>query len=314
MSLISKDLKAVGIYILTTFLIAFALGLGIYLAGGLRSWVALPSLIGVMFTPLIGAVTAASFITHEGWRAFGLSKGRPIYYLLAMIYPFIIVGLGLLFVALLGTARIVLISLEVVGPVKVPAYIVIVNLALAPLINFIPAFGEEYGWRGFLLTKLTRMYGLTAGLLLTGLVWGLWHAPFILMGLNYPHHPDIVGVGTFTAWCILVGFFLGWLRLKSGSVFPAALAHGAINAYVGLGLLLAPSPDELMTIPLGFPVFPALLIVAIASYLDLKKALKQKAKGEEGSASLASFYTFHILVNNPRSKSNEENTRDQNWV
>ena len=108
---INEDLKAVGIYILTTFFIASAVGLGIYLAGGLRPWVALPSLIGVMFTPLVAAITIR-LTAHEGLRASGLSRGRLIYYLLAVIYPFVIVGLGLLFVALLGTTRICLLILR----------------------------------------------------------------------------------------------------------------------------------------------------------------------------------------------------------
>ena len=155
---------------------------------------------------------------------------------------------------------------------EVPIYLITINLILAPFINFIPAFGEEYGWRGFLLHKLMGRLSLFRGVLLTGTIWGLWHAPLILMGYNYPHYPDFIGVAAFTVWAILAGFFLGWLRLKSRSVFPAALGHGAINAYLGLGFFFAPAADEMMTIPLGMPGILALFIVAILAYIDLSRS------------------------------------------
>lgn len=155
---------------------------------------------------------------------------------------------------------------------QIPWYYIAINLAAAPFINFLPALGEEYGWRGFLLPKLIAKYNLIIGLLLTGTIWGLWHAPVILMGYNYPHHPDLLGVTAFTVWCILAGFFLGWLRLKSESVFPAALGHGAINAFIGFGMFIAPASDELMTTPFGFPGILPLLLLAVMAYLDLTAA------------------------------------------
>ena len=111
-------------------------------------------------------------------------------------------------------------------------------------------------------------------MLLTGTIWGVWHAPVILMGYNYPHHPNLVGVAAFTVWCILVGFFLGWLRLKSKSVLPAALGHGAVNAYIGFGLLIAPAADEMMTIPFGLPAMLALLFIAVLAYIDLSRSTR----------------------------------------
>ena len=102
-------------------------------------------------------------------------------------------------------------------------------------------------------------------------VFPLYPLVLILMGYNYPRHPDLVGITAFTVWCILVGFFLGWLRLKSKSVFPPALGHGAVNAYIGFGLLIAPASNELMTIPFGLPGWLGLLVIATVAYMDLSR-------------------------------------------
>lgn len=78
----------------------------------------------------------------------------------------------------------------------------------------------------------------------------------------------------FTVWTVMAGFFIGWLRIKSGSVYPAALAHGAINAYMGLGLIVAPSQNELFSIPVGVPALLSLTLVAIFVYVDLRKTFR----------------------------------------
>ncbi|MGB3376483.1 MAG: CPBP family intramembrane glutamic endopeptidase, partial [Microbacterium sp.] len=105
----------------------------------------------------------------------------------------------------------------------------------AVTINAVAAFGEEVGWRGFLVPAL-RQYGTWPALLISGAIWGLWHAPVILLGYNFAR-TDITGVLLMTGGCIVWGVLLGWLRLRSGSMWPAVFAHGAINASMGLPLL-----------------------------------------------------------------------------
>ena len=57
-------------------------------------------------------------------------------------------------------------------------------LLFSPLLNALSTFGEEFGWRGYLQPKLMPL-GIRKAILLTGFIWGLWHAPVILMGYNY---------------------------------------------------------------------------------------------------------------------------------
>ena len=106
-------------------------------------------------------------------------------------------------------------------------------LAVA-VIGMVPGFffalGEELGWRGYLLPQLIRA-GCPCPLVLTGLVWGIWHFPlFALTG--YAHGAVAVSLLMFPLLTVLVGVFIGWLRLASGSVFVAAMAHASFNAFV----------------------------------------------------------------------------------
>jgi membrane protease YdiL (CAAX protease family) len=116
-------------------------------------------------------------------------------------------------------------------------------LFAGPTINAVAAFGEELGWRGFLQRELLPM-GFWRSSMLIGVVWGLWHAPLIAQGHNYPDHPWI-GIGMMTLFCTLWAPILGWLRLRSGSVIAATIAHGAINASAGLPLLVILGGDDL---------------------------------------------------------------------
>jgi membrane protease YdiL (CAAX protease family) len=103
------------------------------------------------------------------------------------------------------------------------AFTLLYALLISPL-----NFGEEWGWRGYLLPQLLPL-GQWRALLLTGIVWGTWHVPLILLGFDYPQHP-LLGVLMIIGTCLIFGVILGWLRLASGSVWPAVLGHAAIDA------------------------------------------------------------------------------------
>ena len=110
----------------------------------------------------------------------------------------------------------------------------------APFINMVPAFGEELGWRGMLFPLLCKRMSQRAAVLVSGVIWGLWHAPIIAMGHNYgmgyPGFP-IAGILMMVLACIAMGSIMGYLRLRTGSVWPCALAHGAVNATASIGVL-----------------------------------------------------------------------------
>jgi CAAX protease family protein len=96
--------------------------------------------------------------------------------------------------------------------------------------GFFCAFGEELGWRGYLLPRLMQA-GWPYPLVLSGLVWGIWHFPFIIL-TGYAHGAVALSLLMFTLATVLFGVFIGWLRLASGSVWVAAMAHASFNAFV----------------------------------------------------------------------------------
>jgi len=148
----------------------------------------------------------------------------------------------------------------------------ITTLTIAPIFNSIPAFGEELGWRGYLLPKLLPL-GETRALTISGIIWGLWHAPFVvLLGFHYPVH-RAEGALLFTAIVMLLGIYIGYLRLASGSTILAAFAHGMFNSqFYGVWQLIFPNIDPLLGGVTGLAGIAVLL--PLAAWV-LKKRLKE---------------------------------------
>jgi membrane protease YdiL (CAAX protease family) len=112
---------------------------------------------------------------------------------------------------------------------------VLLAFTLAPFINILFALGEELSWRGFLLPHLMPI-GQWKAIIISGLIWGVWHAPAIVREHNYPGYP-ILGIFMVIVFCNLVGTIFAWLYLNPKSPWIAALAHGFVNAVAGLPVL-----------------------------------------------------------------------------
>ena len=138
-------------------------------------------------------------------------------------------------------------------------------------VNALFAFGEESAWRGF-LHRLLKGKGFWKECLIIGVIWGIWHAPLILMGHNYPEHP-VAGVFMMVAFCVLVTPLMVFIREKSGSVIMAAIAHGTINALGGLPIVYLIGYKELLSGITGLAGFIVLVVADIVILL-----LKNKDK------------------------------------
>lgn len=132
-------------------------------------------------------------------------------------------------------------------------------------INGIFAFGEEIAWRGYLL-KLFKGKKFMTTALLTGTIWGLWHAPIILNGHNYPQHP-VIGVLMMVVFCVLLTPMLMYFRQKSGSVIVPAIMHGTFNGVVGITLIMVTPSHDLLYGASGLAGFITLLIVDVIIYI-----------------------------------------------
>lgn len=111
----------------------------------------------------------------------------------------------------------------------------------AAIIIFFPAFGEEWGWRGYLMPKLTELMGRPAAVIVGGVIWGLWHAPLTISGHNFGTDYDLypwLGILIMCVMCILMNAFLTLLSEKTKSIYPASFCH-MINNSLGAGTLAA---------------------------------------------------------------------------
>ncbi|MFN8533009.1 MAG: CPBP family intramembrane glutamic endopeptidase [Dehalococcoidia bacterium] len=201
-----------------------------------------------MWGPGLAAIVVTLAVLREPFGSLGLGRFGPWrYYLVAwLIPPLLAVAAGIVsWAAGLGTFDPTLSALRpalarqgIEDPALVWALVglqVAIALTAAPVFNVLFAIGEEIGWRGFLLPRLEPL-GRWRAVVLSGAIWGFWHAPAIAQGHNYPGQP-VLGIALMVGFCVLIGTFFSWLYFSTGSTWAPALAHGSLNATAGLPLL-----------------------------------------------------------------------------
>lgn len=212
--------------ILTTLVLGFSsitylVGVDIVAAGPLY-----------MFTPAIAGLIVC---LHNGLSlsSVGLRIGRRRWLVLAAVLPLPI--LGAITALSLGVPGMTFdSSLDLPAHFGLPSGPFWTLVALGGIVivgatvNGILTFGEEFGWRGYLLWELAPL-GFWKASLAIGAVWGIWHAPLIIAGHNYPSFP-FIGVVAFTITCIAMAPLFTYLVICSRSVIPAAIFHGVFNA------------------------------------------------------------------------------------
>lgn len=134
---------------------------------------------------------------------------------------------------------------EAVTPESILEMMLPLSIVVGPFIHFIFSLGEEIGWRGYLLPRLMNLGKLPA-YLIVGMVWGLWHAPIIWVGFNYPSQP-VAGIAMMCAMTSAFGLFLNEMTLHYRSTLLAAFIHAAINAQgFGIWIWLFPGVNPLL--------------------------------------------------------------------
>ena len=126
-------------------------------------------------------------------------------------------------------------------------------------INALFAFGEEYGWRNYLVHALRERKFWSAAVFI-GVVWGLWHFPLILMGHNYPNQP-YWGVLLMVVFCVLAGIIELYFVLKTKSMIVAAIMHGTINAVAGMTIYFTLGGNDFLN---GMTGLSGFIVMAVA--------------------------------------------------
>ncbi len=123
--------------------------------------------------------------------------------------------------------------------------------------------GEELGWRGKLYASWKDAPALRR-VSLTGVIWGLWHAPLIAMGHNYPGRP-VQGIALMVLFCTLLAVLFDRSRIRSASVWGPVLLHGSINGSAGIYGLFAIGGAPLVASPVGLAGFIALALLGLVA-------------------------------------------------
>ena len=257
-----KRVLAILTFIAMAFGLAWLIALPLWMNGGLNSPLFLPISIAIMFTPAVTAVIVGKLfepqvrlVTALGIAPVRGRVGAIVLYSLLGIVVALVMTLGGLFVGqAFGVFQLDLVHFSAfrelivsklngkplpatMPPLRVLVLVQLAVVIIASPINALAAIGEEIGWRGWLLPRLEPM-GIVPAIVVSGVIWGLWHAPLILLGYNYPGAPAWQALGCMSAMCTVAGIFLAWLRWRSVSVLPCAVAHGAINASAGFYVIL----------------------------------------------------------------------------
>jgi membrane protease YdiL (CAAX protease family) len=200
----------------------------------------------LQFSPAVAAIVT-KLIYQRNLRGLGWKWGKTRYQIASVVLPLIlgIVGFGLLWLLGLGgfydasfMAEIQdgisnTIGLESVSPFFAILILIVVTGTIGLLLPGIFAFGEELGWRGFLVPELYKHVNFTKTAIISGLLWSAFHYPLVIFVVA----PDLEVSVVFllvsaTIGGVALSTIMGWLRLKSGSVWTAVLFHASLNAYV----------------------------------------------------------------------------------
>ncbi|MEV2266266.1 CPBP family intramembrane glutamic endopeptidase [Nonomuraea africana] len=277
------------LFLLVAYGLAWLFALPLWLGDGLADPLFGPLVGLMMFTPALGvlAVWAVRRTPFRAWAretglTLGARRGRTVALFFATwaAVPLVVYGTLALTAALglvsldLGRLSLFTTTIRATGmplpddPHTALLVQVVVSTLVLPVLNLIPMLGEEWGWRGWLLPRLVAARGVFGGLVLSGVIWGLWHAPATALGYNYP------GLGPwaallFVGFCVPAGMLFGWLRLRTGSVWPAVIGHAVLNPAASLALLLgdaAAPPDTVVAGITGLVGWAVLAVLAVVVF------------------------------------------------
>ncbi len=273
-----QNSKRIMIFLAFAFGIPWAAALTVFLTGMTKSSplqaISLANTVFI-FTPWLANV-AARLTTKEGWGNLllrpNLKRGWR-FYLGVWLLPLLATAVGaaafyLLFPGSfdpnLGVVRNLLESTPAAAGISPWLFLLSTMISIVLIstpINMVASMGEEFGWRAYLLQKLLDRFAgdgaaqsgafhasdARKAALLTGVIHGVWHWPLLLMGIGLTPGATIFTPLVYVLFTCAFSVLLSWAVIQSGSVWPAALGHGAVNGVSSLpGLLLKGTPISLI--------------------------------------------------------------------
>ena len=273
------------IFLLLAFAVAWIPALVLNNVFGYHKWFETNKML-LLAQPVLYAPALANIITrkltHEGWHNSMLHlnlKGNLKYYITALLIVSVMSAADGIFTTIIYGNN----DWSELGryfTCEQTASMLLKTFATVPLYAFI-TFGEEFGWRGYMNQKMKPIFGTVGTVIIGGIIWGMWYIPLIVGGRNfgtdysgYPH----LGIGAMCVICIVHGMMLMWLTEKTGSVYPAAIAHAMIdfggkntNQLLLSGVADDFSPTVTQQLVMMLPTFVICLVFMLLMLRDNKK-------------------------------------------
>ncbi|WP_408071651.1 lysostaphin resistance A-like protein [Butyrivibrio sp. JL13D10] len=249
----------------------------------------------MMYAPLVAVLISGVKLKGMGWKP--KLKGNIGLLLFSWFAPSILTLLGaaLYFAIFTGhldlTGESIMASLGDAGTaameqlkaqgITYSKYILLTSIGAsiyAPFLNMFAAIGEEAGWRGYMYPVLKEKYGRKKGVIIGGIIWGIWHWPLIgFIGYEYGSEYfgfPITGMLMFLIFTVPLGIMCDWVYEKSGCIWLPAILHGSINAAatipiavcradIGTYRLLGPVPNGLIA---GLPIIIVSILLLHKNY------------------------------------------------
>ena len=218
---LSQIKKEIITYVILTFFLSL---IGYYLVInskviGINPFIAM---LCLMWCPALSAIIT-SLAYEKNIRGIGWKLGRVRWLVIGYTLPICYSTLAYGIIWLFGFA--------IINPNY--QFNIFSLIILGTLFNIAFAAGEEIGWRGFLVPHLYKLTGsFTKTSLITGIIWSVWHFPLIISGVYLAKMPMDFQLLFLVITVTAMTFPISWLRLKSGSVWPAVLLHASHNLYI----------------------------------------------------------------------------------
>jgi membrane protease YdiL (CAAX protease family) len=204
------------------------------------------------------------------WAGLGLRRLGLKTWLPALFLPFLLCGAAYGTALVIGAGELTDIDITTAGALDWTA-----NLLVGLVVMSVIIMGEEIGWRGFLLPRVQELTDKRRAAVITGFMHGLFHLPLIVIATTY----DTGGSRWIVAPAAVVtitagGVFYAWLRDRSGSIWPVAVAHNSVNTVFDMGasLVVASSPASLAYVAgeTGFATMGACAVMAVVVLMRAK--------------------------------------------
>src|SRR5215208_5683045 len=235
------------------------------------------------FTPTVAALIMLLVVTRdgytkEGWKSLGLHR----------------LGLNVWWIAFGATLLITVAASAIVWATPIASFVMPEGGIINPVINFLIQFvilvlffalGEEIGMRGYLQPHLMSL-GRTRALLVVGLVWATWHMPlYYFVAKLFPVGNVLLFLPLFYGTIVAASFLFGYLRIYTGSIWPASIAHAVHNAaWDSLGVFTVTSSPVLVNLYLvgdyGILILVGVVLGAIGVGHFLRSGMDEAQEAE----------------------------------